>query len=373
MPSSPADAEIAAWVARTQRAPSGPLQPALSSWTRQMERYPQLSPQAQAQLVSEYQAGLLAEQTLATPARRAARETKRLQEAVARGRYAIEHLTASNFRLVTMIAREKAVERWGRERAVEVLPDLVGEANIALVEAARAFNPNAGPLFPTYAARVIRDRMLMMLTREHPVRLPPSWNRLKRIVSVRSPMLTTRLGRPPTRAELETELLATCMEWAYEKLSDAERRLPAPEREQRQLDRLRKQGMLGAIEHLDEVLLYSQGMAALDAPLGDEGGSLMDILSEAETPSLTANIEADERRAAVAEVLNSLPTRDREILMYRFGFIDSEPWPYPKISERYGVSAERIRQIEKAAIARLRAPGTIERLASFMDSQLIDE
>jgi RNA polymerase sigma factor (sigma-70 family) len=369
VPGRVVDEEIANWVSRTQRRDTSEMRPALSSWTRQMEKYPQLTPAAQGELVADYQAGIEAEETLKAVKKRGKLEEKRLREAVKAGHRAIEYLTASNFRLVTLIAREKAEERWGKEKAVEVLPDLVGEANIALVEAARAFNPTAGPSFPTYAARVIRDRMLMMLTREHPVRLPPSWNRLKRIASVRTPMLGAELGRPATRAELEADLIATCMRWAYDKLSDDKRKLPKKEREQHQMDRLRKQGMLGAIEHLDEVLLYTQGMTALDAPLGEDGGSLLDLLSD-DTPAPGAALEADELKAAVAEVLASLPDRDREIILYRYAFIDGVQWPYQKISELYGVSAERIRQIEKAAIAKLRIPGAGDHLAAFLDTQL---
>lgn len=367
---SVADEEIASWLARTQKRSqaSGAL-PALSSWTRQMERYPQLTAVAQAELAADFQAGLVAEVALDQPGRRAVREERRLRAVVERGKYAIEYLTASNFRLVTLIAREKAEERWGRERAAELLPDLVGEANIALVEAARVFNPNAGPSFPTYAARVIRDRMLMMLTRDHPIKLPPSWTRIKRIVAVRTPALAADLGRQPTREELEADLLKQCMQWAFNRLSDEERELPQADREQKQVERLRKQGMLGAIEHLDEVLVYTQSLGYLDAPLGDEGGSLGDIISEG-APSMTAGVEAEQLRAAVAEVLAGLPDRDREIICYRYGFIDGECWAYQKISERYGVSAERIRQIEKAAIAKLRLPGAGEVLGDFLDHQL---
>jgi RNA polymerase primary sigma factor len=183
-------------------------------------------------------------------------------------------------------------------------------------------------------------------------------------------MLAAELGRPATRVELENDLIATCMEWAYDKLSDDEKRLPKKERQQRQMDRLRKQGMLGAIEHLDEVLLYTQGMTALDAPLGEDGGSLIDILSDSTAEHVGSSIEADELKAAVAEVLASLPDRDREIILYRYGFVDGEQWPYQRISERYGVSAERIRQIEKAAIARLAIPGSGEHLAAFLDTQV---
>ena len=365
-----AEEEIASWLARThRRAQASEALPALSSWTRSMERYPQLSAESQGELAAEFQAGILADEELKVKRKRGIREERRLRELSARGKWAVEYLTASNFRLVTLIAREKAEERYGRERAAEMLPDLVGEANIALVEAARVFNPTAGPSFPTYAARVIRDRMLMVLTRDHPVKLPPSWTRLKRIVSVRSPELAARLGRVPTREELEADLLETCMAWAYNKLSDEERKLPQKQRSEKQRERLRKQGMLGAIEHLDEVLLYTQSMGYLDAPLSEDGSSLGDMLSSG-PDEMTSKVETDQLRAAVAEVLAGLPDRDREIICYRYGFVDGECWPYQKISEKYGVSAERIRQIEKAAISKLRVPQMGDSLLGFLDHQV---
>jgi len=72
-------------------------------------------------------------------------------------------------------------------------------------------------------------------------------------------------------------------------------------------------------------------------------------------------------------VLLALPERDREILMYRYGFVDGECWPYQKISALYNVSAERIRQIEKAAITKLRLPGIGDQLGGFLGHQVDDE
>jgi RNA polymerase primary sigma factor len=370
-----ADEEIAAFVTSVQRQATNPLTSALRNWTRAAERYPQLTPEAQNELAADFQAGIAAKEELrTTPSRkRGVREMRRLDEAARRGEYAIEYLAAANFRLVHLIANEKAKERWGAEKAIEVLPDLIGEANIALIEAARAFNPAAGPKFPTYAARVVRDRMLAMLTRDHHMRLPPSWNRLKRVASVRQNILTNELGRPPSRGEFEADLLETCLQWAFEHLSDDERKLPKKQRLEKQMDRLRKQGMLGAIEHLDEILLYSMELTELNATIGDDGASLMDMLSDAADAPPGAAIEVEEMKMAVAEMLTALPARDREIILHRFGFVDGEAWAYQQISELFGVSAERIRQIEKAALDKLRLPGAASHLQSFLGTQYDDE
>lgn len=367
--SSVASAEIASWLSRVQqRARASESLPSLSSWMRQMEQYPQLSASAQGELAADYQAGLAAKERLSGSEKLSVRDERRLRETARKGEKAVEYLLASNFRLVVLIAREKAEGRYGRERAAEMLPDLVGHANIAILEAAQVFSPSAGPSFPTYAASKVRHAVLMMLNRDHPVKVPPSWTRLKRIVAVRVPVLTSELGRTPSRDELVEDLRKTCMAWAYEKLTAAEKALPIIEREQCQIDRLRKQGMLGALENLDDVLVQTQAVSYLDAPYRDDGSSLGDMLAGEEV-DMTASMVAEEMKEAVASLLSGLPQRDQEIIAYRYGFIDGEQWPYQKISMRYNVSAERIRQIEKAAISKLRIPGLGDHLAEFLGHQ----
>lgn len=371
--SSVASAEIASWLARVQqRARASESLPSLSSWMRQMEQYPQLSAAAQGELAADYQSGQVAKARLGEKGKLSVRDERRLRDQVRKGDKAIEYLLASNFRLVVLIAREKAEGRYGKERAAEMLPDLVGHANIAILEAAQVFNPSAGPSFPTYAASKVRHAVLMMLNRDHPVKVPPSWTRLKRIVAVRVPVLTAEMGRTPNREELVADLQRTCMAWAYEKLTPAEKKLPKKEREQCQIDRLRKQGMLGALENLDDVLVQTQAVSYLDAPMRDDGSSLGDMLAGVEV-DMTASMVAAEMKDAVAAVLSSLPQRDQEIIAYRYGFVDGELWPYQKISALYNVSAERIRQIEKAAIAKLRIPGLGEHLGEFLGHQVDHE
>jgi RNA polymerase sigma factor (sigma-70 family) len=158
------------------------------------------------------------------------------------------------------------------------------------------------------------------------------------------------------------------MDWAYNKLSDAEKKMPKAEREKRQLDRLRKQGMLGALENLDEVLVQTQAVAYLDAPSREDGSSLGDLLT-GDDQDMTAGLESEERQKAVSAVLAGLPERDRTIILHRFGFIDGEQWSYQKISLLYNVSAERIRQIERTAINRLSLPDVGGHLKGFLGYQ----
>jgi RNA polymerase sigma factor (sigma-70 family) len=340
---------------------------ALSAWQRQMERYPQLPATQQAELVAQFQAGRRAQEQLDAGRRLSASKERSLRADVRRGTQAMEMLAGSNFRLIHLIAREKAEERFGRDKAIKILPDLIGEANVALVEAATVFDVHRGLSFPTYLAKVVRDKVLAILSRQNMVKCPPSWTRVKRIYTVRHPKLTEELGRVPTIAEMQADLLRVCMEWAAEHLSPAQLQQSRALQEEAMMDRLRKQGMLGAIAKLEDVLAATQVTGSTDAPVGDGDGTLGDLVI-AEDPDPAAGLEQQELREAVAAVLSTLDEREREIVMYRYGFVDGESWTYAKISKEYGVSPERIRQIERATVAKLRLPhDQYRRLASFQE------
>lgn len=362
------DREAVEYVARAaQRGAALDQLSSLSAWQRRMERYPQLGAAEQNALVQQFQAGRVAQAQLDNGRRLSASRERALRAEVRRGAQAMEMLTGANFRLLYLIAREKAEERYGREKASRLLPDLIGETNVALLEAAAVYDSSKGPSFPTYLAKVARDRVLATLSRQHAVKCPPSWTRVKRIYTVRSAKLTEELGRVPTLEEMKKDLLAVCMEWAQDRLTAEQRRKSKAQQEDAMLERLRKQGMLGAIAKLEDVLAATQSMSSFDAPVGDGDGTLGDILSGDEE-EVGARLEQDEMRAAVHEVLASLDPREREIVMYRYGFVDGETWTYAKISELYNVSPERIRQIERATVGKLRLPhDQYRKLADYAD------
>jgi RNA polymerase sigma factor (sigma-70 family) len=339
----------------------------LGAWQRQMERYPQLGAEEQNRLVQEFQAGRKAQEELDKKGRMSSSRERTLRAEVRRGAQAMEMLTGANFRLLYLIAREKAEERYGKDKASRLLPDLIGETNIALMEAAGVYDTSKGPSFPTYLAKVVRDRVLATLSRQHMVKCPPSWTRVKRIYTVRHAKMTETLGRVPTLEEMQKDLLRVCMEWAADRLTSEQRKLPKAEREEAMLERLRKQGMLGAISKLEDVLAATQVAGSFDAPVGDGEGTLADIIGD-DKPEVSSGLEQEEMRTAVHAALADLEPRERDIIMHRYGFVDGEMWTYAKISELYDVSPERIRQIERATIDRLRAPhGSYQNLANYSD------
>lgn len=366
---SVADDEIRRYLARSMSDGRAYEQmPALSAWMRQMEQFPQLSAEAQGELVADYQRGLAAKERLKT--KLSTKERRIAVAQVRRGDYALTYIVGSQFRILYRIAREKAEERFGKARASELIPDLVSEGRAELIGAAARFDPTRGPGFPAYAARVIRDRVRTVLARDTQMAPAHSWVRLKRIASVRRPRLATTLGREPTVEEIQEDLLEYCMKWAEKRLTDGQRALPEAQRRELQMEKLVKQGMIGAIRNYDQMMLSTQQVGSLDATLSDDGGATVgDRVANADDGSAFDEVELADLKMAMAKALAELPERDREILMYRFGFIDDKRWTYQELAPRYGVSAERIRQIEHKAVAKLRIPGDdgTNSLGAFLD------
>jgi RNA polymerase sigma factor (sigma-70 family) len=352
------DAQIAEYVARANApAPSGREHlSALSALSQQMSAYRPLSPEEQNEQLQAFHQGLKARQKLES-GRLSGRARRAAEDAVRAGEQAQTALVASMFRLTLIIAREHATERYGRERALDLLPDLVAEANLALVEKVAAFDPARCPTFSIYAGRIIRDRVRMSLHKTSAVGVAPSWLRLKRIYTVLRPEVEMRLGRTPTTEEMKDELRAVCMQWAAARLTEEQKQLPEAQRLELMESKLRKQGMLGAIDHLQEVLSATNQVASLDSPLGEGGSTLGDLLTDQGPSGDFDAVEHAELARDLMAALDTLTERERQIVLHRFGFVDGECWTYAKLAPRYQVSAERIRQIERNVLSKLRGPG----------------
>lgn len=366
------DAEVDSWVERASRKPSSTLS-ALSAYQRAAEYHGSMSPEDQLLAAAEYQQALKIKAALESGAYSGG-ELRKAQRTVRGMDLLMEKLTSSCWRLAWLIVRENAEGRFGREKASEMLPDLMSEANLALVEAVKQFDPTKTPTFATYAARNVRNHVRMVISNDGYIHLAPSWSRIKRVASARVPELTAELGRTPSREEIQADLLETCLNWAERKLTDEQRKLGPSERHDLKMAKLRKQGMLRAIREIDEVMAATQSVASLDQPVGEVGGATLgDLLPGQSSPGLFDDVELSELRGTIGVALASLTDRERDIIMLRFGFVDNENWTYAKIAERYDVTPERIRQIERAVLGKLSSPhGQYSALASFLPSQTED-
>ncbi|RJL21214.1 sigma-70 family RNA polymerase sigma factor [Bailinhaonella thermotolerans] len=339
-----------------------------------MSRHPVLDPASEDAAAKTYQDGLAARTELNSRAQHlSADEITALRHRVREGERAGERLVGSMYRLMLRICREQAESRYGRAGAAKLLDDLMAEAVLVMLEAAAQYDPARGPALHTWAGMRVRDHIRGVVMRgTAAVRSTSSWDRMRRLASVESAELRGELGRPPTMEELSARLMDRCLAWAENRLTPEQRELPAGERHELMLAKLRKQGMLSALENLERVISIGQEPVRLDEVLSDDGGlTLHDMIAdEVAQDDVHTGADLGELRGTLVDVLKELSPRERDILLYRYAFVDGTEWTYGKIADLYGVSSERIRQIEKQLMNRLlNNPDLRARLASHLTGE----
>jgi RNA polymerase primary sigma factor len=224
-----------------------------------------------------------------------------------------ELMIKSNLRLVVKIAADY------NHCGLPIL-DLISEGNLGLMKAVDRFKPSRGVKFSTYACWWIKQSIRRALANQGktvrlPVHLVDKIQRLRRVSSA----LGNELGREPTDAELADEL----------------------------------QVETGRVTKLREV---SAGTVSLDIAIGQEGedGTLVDLLADPEAVDPTEEHTKDDLRDAVSRCLHFLNSRELQILQLRFGLGDSKERTLEEVGEQLHVTRERIRQIQNAALSKLR-------------------
>ena len=251
-------------------------------------------------------------------------DRERLKKVVEEGKAAQEHLVKANSRLVVSVAKKYI------GRGVPFL-DLIQEGNIGLIRAVNKFDYRRGYKFSTYATWWIRQAVTRAIadqgrTIRVPVHMYEQINKLTRT----SRKLVQELGREPTIEEIAEEL-------------------DVP---------LRK---------VERIMRVAQRPLSLETPVGEEEDSYLgDFIEDVET---VAPVDAASRsllRQELDETLSSLTPREVRILQLRFGLVDGYSYTLEEVGRKFGVTRERIRQIEAQALGRLRHPSRSRRLRDYL-------
>jgi RNA polymerase primary sigma factor len=307
-------------------AAAGATADPVKDYLKQIGKVALLNAGQEVELAKRIEAGLFADHKLAegSGVLRAGQSID-LEQVAEDGRLAKNHLLEANLRLVVSLARRYT----GRGM---LFLDLIQEGNLGLIRGVEKFDYTRGYKFSTYATWWIRQAITRaMADQSRTIRLPVHIGEAISTLARMQRQLLQDLGREPTPDELAAELDMT------------------PEK-------------------VAEVQKYGREPVSLHTPLGEDGDSeLGDLIedSDAIKPGEAASFTGLQEQ--LHSVLGTLSEREADVVSLRFGLADGQPKTLDEISHVYGVTRERIRQIESKAMYKLRHPSRSRLLRDFLD------
>ncbi|GAA2955427.1 RNA polymerase sigma factor [Streptomyces enissocaesilis] len=311
---------------RDARADSGgPSSDLFRQYLREIGRIPLLTAAEEVDLARKVEAGLFAEEKLRSVSDPDSRLAVDLDRLVVMGRTAKRRLIEANLRLVVSVAKRYV------GRGLTML-DLVQEGNLGLIRAVEKFDYARGYKFSTYATWWIRQAMSRALADQaRTIRVPVHVVELiNRVVRVQRRMLQER-GYEPTPQEVAAQLELT------------------PER-------------------VGEVLRLAQEPVSLHTPVGEEDEvALGDLIEDGDAASPVESAAFLLLREHLDAVLSTLGERERKVVQLRYGLADGRPRTLEEIGRLFGVTRERIRQIESKTLGKLRDHAFADQLRGYLD------
>ncbi|MEU5132699.1 MULTISPECIES: RNA polymerase sigma factor [Streptomyces] len=310
---------------RSRADSGGPTSDLFRQYLREIGRIPLLTAAEEVELARRVEAGLFAEERLAGTPDLDSRLAGDLDRLVVLGRTAKRRLIEANLRLVVSVAKRYV------GRGLTML-DLVQEGNLGLIRAVEKFDYARGYKFSTYATWWIRQAMSRALADQaRTIRVPVHVVELiNRVVRVQRRLLQER-GVEPTAEDIAAELDLT------------------PER-------------------VTEVLRLAQEPVSLHAPVGEEDDvSFGDLIEDGDAPSPVESAAFLLLREHLEAVLSTLGERERKVVQLRYGLDDGRPRTLEEIGRIFGVTRERIRQIESKTLTRLRDHAFADQLRGYLD------
>ncbi len=286
----------------------------------EIARTPLLDAITEVELAKTIEAGLLAEHLLAegrvgrrkggAPKRATQEELEWIAE---EGRRAVQQFVTANLRLVVSIAR-----KYGRSQMPML--DLIQEGNTGLIRAVEKFDYSKGFKFSTYATWWVRQAITRGIAQQaRVVRLPVHVVEEINQVNAARRTLERQLGHDPEPEEIATEL-----------------------------------GM--GVDRVIDLLTWSRDHVSLDSPVDEDGDtSLGDLIAQATAPGPDATVLDTEARERLDRLVDNLDDRAADIIRSRYGLSDGRIHKLADIGAKHGISAERVRQLEREALQKLRA------------------
>ncbi len=288
-------------------------------------RVPLLNAEMEVELSLQVEAGLFAEEKLAHDKKIDKKLKREYEQLVLQGRRAKNHLLEANLRLVVSLAKRYT----GRGM---LFLDLIQEGNLGLIRAVEKFDYTKGYKFSTYATWWIRQAITRaMADQARTIRIPVHMVEvINKLARVQRQMLQD-LGREPTPEELAKELDMT------------------PEK-------------------VVEVQKYGREPISLHTPLGEEGDSEFgDLIEDSEAIVPADAVTFTLLQEQLHAVHDTLSEREAGVVAMRFGLTDGQPKTLDEIGKVYGVTRERIRQIESKTMSKLRHPSRSQVLRDYLD------
>ena len=298
----------------------------VKDYLKQIGKVPLLNAEQEVELAKRIEAGLFAEEQLADEAARLKEKVRDEYDWISEdGRRAKNHLLEANLRLVVSLAKRYT----GRGM---LFLDLIQEGNLGLIRAVEKFDYTKGYKFSTYATWWIRQAITRaMADQARTIRIPVHMVEvINKLARVQRQMLQD-LGREPTPEELAKELDMT------------------PEK-------------------VIEVQKYGREPISLHTPLGEDGDSEFgDLIEDSEAIVPAEAVSFTLLQEQLHAVLDTLSEREAGVVSMRFGLTDGQPKTLDEIGKVYGVTRERIRQIESKTMSKLRHPSRSQVLRDYLD------
>ena len=308
-----------------QVAAAGATADPVKDYLKQIGKVPLLNAEQEVELAKRIEAGLFAEDKLANADKLAPKLKRELEIIAEDGRRAKNHLLEANLRLVVSLAKRYT----GRGM---LFLALIQEGNLGLIRAVEKFDYTKGYKFSTYATWWIRQAITRaMADQARTIRIPVHMVEvINKLARVQRQMLQD-LGREPTPEELAKELDMT------------------PEK-------------------VIEVQKYGREPISLHTPLGEDGDSEFgDLIEDSEAVVPADAVSFTLLQEQLHSVLDTLSEREAGVVSMRFGLTDGQPKTLDEIGKVYGVTRERIRQIESKTMSKLRHPSRSQVLRDYLD------